>query len=123
MADYGGHAAQMPGDDGMIVMAGSFKSSGVPAGSGESSGKVRASWRTAGTIRYNGYATSGWRLRYRRPHSQSILSRGKLMQAWPKIVKKHHRVTNAAPTLRNRLVSKHNSSVESEKEKQPCTDL
>ena len=144
VADYGGHTAQMPGDDGMIVMAGSLESYGVLARPGKSAGKMlsvplllssgsayagtaQEQWHTAvaqpGTIRYNEYSTSGWRSRNRQPRSQSIQSRGRFMQGRPRITKKYCRVAIAAPTLRHRLVSKHKSSIKCEKEKQSCIDL
>ena len=128
----------------MIVMAGSFKRYGVPARPGKAAGKVpgvplllssgsacagtaQEEWHTVvaqpGTIRYSGYSTSGGRSRNRHRHGQSGRSRGRLMQASPRIVKKHYRVTNAAATLRIRFVSKRNSFLTWEKEKQSCTDL
>ena len=54
-------------------------------------GTAQEQWHTAvaqaGTIRYNEYSTSGGRSRNRRPCSQSIRSRGRLMQASHRIVK------------------------------------
>ncbi len=116
----------------MIVMAGSFKSFGVPARVRKSVGKAHAgcatepwpsghgplSRRSAGgpdpegpgsgmaetalvlhaTIRYDRYSTSGRRSRNRHPCGQSIRSRGRLMQASPRIMKKRYCVTNVAAT-------------------------
>ena len=80
----------------MIVMAGSFRRYGVPARAGKSTGKV---CRAAGAVRYNRYSTSGRRSRNRHACSQSTRSRGRVMQASMRIVKRHHRVTNARVLL------------------------
>ncbi len=72
----------------MIVMAGSYRRYGVPARPGKPAAK---GCRVAATLCYNGYSMSGWRSRNRRPRSQSIRSRGRLMQASLRIVKKHSR--------------------------------
>ncbi len=107
----------------MIVMACSFKRYGIRARPGKSAGKVYVTPRMAGTMRYNRGSMSSWLLGNRHLCSQSNVSRGALMQASPRIVKKHYRITNAAATLRIRFVSQDNSSLKYEKEIQPCTDL
>ena len=83
----------------MIAMAGRFKSYGVLTRPGKPTGKARTERHTIDTIRYNGYSTSGRRSSSRHLCGQFNQSRGRLMQASPRIVKKHCRVTIARVPL------------------------
>ena len=91
----------------MIVIAGSFKSYGVLTRPGKPTGKARTERHTIDTIRYNGYSTSGRRSSSRHLCGQFNQSRGRLVQASPRIVKKHCRVTNAGVQSRLRGMGKY----------------
>ncbi len=101
------HTAVAHGEEvAMIVMAGSFGSYGVPAHLEKTTGKVCAAARKADTIRYNGYSTSSWRSRRRSSFGRIARSRGRLLSASMRIVKKHYSVINAGVPSMNKPPSR-----------------